>query len=88
MGASYSSQQVIDLSTAYNINNQTQGAKVIGPYPYLQRLLSSSCFTKLSRASLVPPFRQTFTSRRGIRLAYSFPGTSTVEGGIVSEKWA
>ena len=31
-----SSQQVIDLSTAYNINNQTQGAKVIGPYPYLQ----------------------------------------------------
>ena len=31
-----SSQQVIDLSTTYNINNQTQGAKVIGPYPYLQ----------------------------------------------------
>ena len=26
---------------------------------------------------MVPPFRQTFTSRRGIRLAYSFPGTST-----------
>ena len=31
-----SSQQVIDLSTAFNINTQTQGAKVIGPYPYLQ----------------------------------------------------
>ena len=30
----------------------------------------------LSRASLVPPFRQTFTSRRGIRLAYSSPGTT------------
>ena len=28
------SQQVIDLTTAYNINNQIQGAKVIGPYPY------------------------------------------------------
>ena len=27
-----SSQQVIDLSTACNINNQTQRAKVIGPY--------------------------------------------------------
>ena len=31
-----SSQQVIDLSTAYNINNQTQGTKLIGPYPCLQ----------------------------------------------------
>ena len=31
---------------------------------------------------MVPPFRQTFTSRRGIRLAYSSPGTST--GGLLS----
>ena len=29
------SKPVIDLSTAYNINNQTQGAEVIAPYPYL-----------------------------------------------------
>ena len=34
-----SSQQVIDLSSAYNINNQTQGAKVMGPYPYQRRPL-------------------------------------------------
>ena len=34
------SEQVTDLSTAYNIKNQTQGAKVIGPYPYLQWPLS------------------------------------------------
>ena len=31
-----SSKQVIDLSTAYNIYNQTQGAKLIGLDPYLQ----------------------------------------------------
>ena len=29
---SYFFQQVIDLSTVYNSNNQTQRAKVIGPH--------------------------------------------------------
>ena len=44
MGALISSQQFIDLSTAYNINNQTQGA-CNDPFNS-----TSICFTKLSRA--------------------------------------
>ena len=32
-------------------------------------------------ADELPPLRQTFTSRRGIRLAYSFPGPA--RGGVI-----
>ena len=49
-----SSQEIIGLSTIYNINNQTQGARVIAPYPYLQLPLKSSCFTKLNRVCSGP----------------------------------
>ena len=42
-------------------------------------------FYQAEQGSLGPPFRQPFTSRRGIRLAYSFPGISTEHKGSAIE---